>query len=135
MADPVGKVTATIRVGAAAASWDALSARNSCERLSETLLLCVFRLQGVLRTSVQSETELDAATRFSRSSRVDRIACSAADGLDVLQSTRASISPQSGDSTVGQVWRRVQDQRDQHRLRINTMLSFTLALSICGFHI
>jgi hypothetical protein len=66
---------------------------------------------------------------------MDRITCSAVDGSDGLQSTRASISPQSGESTVGQVWRRVQDQRDQHLLRINTMLSFILALSISRFHI
>jgi hypothetical protein len=109
MADPAGKVTTTIRADAAAASWDALSARNSCEHMSETLLL--FRLQGVLRKSVQSETELDTGTRFSRSSRMDRIARSAVGGLDGLQSTRASISPRSGESTVGQVWRRVRSTR------------------------
>lgn len=102
MAETLPKHCASDSCGRCRGSWDTLSARNSSERMSETSLLCYFCLQGVLRTSVQSETDPNAAQLVARAWEIGRIVRAVVGGLDELQSTRASLSPQSGESISGQ---------------------------------
>jgi hypothetical protein len=131
---PCRKHYASDSCGRCRGSWDTSSARNSCERMSETSLLCYFCLRGVLRTSVQSETDPNAVQFVTRAWAIDRIVRAVVDGLDDLQTTRASLSPQSRESISGQRGRGARSARSTPSPQKH-QYSPILTLSDCRFPI
>jgi hypothetical protein len=126
---PCRDVCANDSCGRCRASWDTLSARNSCERMSETLLLCYFRLRGVLRTSVQSETDPNAAQLVARAWEIGRsskrLSTAWMNCKAHAQASRHSLVSQSQGSVA-----EARDQHDQHLLRKNTNIRLSLLYQI-----